>query len=532
MPEPPYDASPVTRAILEGGYVWETEVVERRARQRVRVNRSQPAKRLRERVFEADETIEQLQGMSDGEYLYQATLVAPPSLYQEYRLDPQLVRLASCRPDLLQCIVGPDGQRRMRVHDVKASTGVKLSHRIQVSLYTMILDHVVRGLAADVTADLEEGGVWLHGQDSPETFRLQLVLPYLKALLEDDLPRVLGAPPDHAEWHLNYRCEWCEYFDYCFEEALKTKSVSLLPYLSTPARRHLRANGVDALDDLATLLEQPGVESMLAASASLAGRRARLQLEVASLQNTSAMAYGSTAIAMPVHEDIVLLLTLQREPVSGLIYAAAFLRRGGAGVFGDNQDEAQFVAERPDRSEETCRRFIQALHKLLLAVHEYNASREWREQLGLQAYVFDSYERDLLRIPAKTTTRYDPFRPPVTIETDHSLRFKATTHYDGIRPPSFVAVLGASSYAYAEAYMDQTLPCWISAHTRAVEQFAGVPEVVVPDQPRTGVKEPCYYEPELNPTYQEWAEHYGTVVSRPDPRSPRQSEGRGREYCR
>lgn len=61
--------------------------------------------------------------------------------------------------------------------------------------------------------------------------------------------------------------------------------------------------------------------------------------------------------------------------------------------------------------------------------------------------------------------------------------------------PIFVAVLGASSYAYVEAYVDQTLPCWISAHTRAVEQFGGVPEVVVPDQPRTGVKDPCYYEP-------------------------------------
>ncbi len=59
------------------------------------------------------------------------------------------------------------------------------------------------------------------------------------------------------------------------------------------------------------------------------------------------------------------------------------------------------------------------------------------------------------------------------------------------------------------------LPCWVSAHTRAVEQFGGVPEVVVP-----GVKEPCHYEPELNPTYQEWAEHYGTVVIPARPARP------------
>lgn len=78
--------------------------------------------------------------------------------------------------------------------------------------------------------------------------------------------------------------------------------------------------------------------------------------------------------------------------------------------------------------------------------------------------------------------------------------------------PVFVAVLGASSYAYVEICQDLTLPYWITAHTRAVEYFAGVPEIVVPDQPRTAVKSPCSYEPDLNPTYQEWAVHYGTVV--------------------
>jgi len=43
----------------------------------------------------------------------------------------------------------------------------------------------------------------------------------------------------------------------------------------------------------------------------------------------------------------------------------------------------------------------------------------------------------------------------------------------------------------------------------------------VPDQPRTGVKEPCRYEPDLNPTYQEWAMHYGTVVIPARPAKPR-----------
>lgn len=73
----------------------------------------------------------------------------------------------------------------------------------------------------------------------------------------------------------------------------------------------------------------------------------------------------------------------------------------------------------------------------------------------------------------------------------------------------FVAVLGASSYIYAEACWAEDLPSWIGAHCRAVEFFGGVPEVVVPDNLKAGVKAPDRYEPDLNPTYLEWAQHYG-----------------------
>ena len=76
----------------------------------------------------------------------------------------------------------------------------------------------------------------------------------------------------------------------------------------------------------------------------------------------------------------------------------------------------------------------------------------------------------------------------------------------------FVAVLGASNYTFAEAVWKRDLPSWIGSHNRAVEFFQGVAEVTVPDNWKTGVKDPCYYEPDLNPTYHDWAEHYGTVV--------------------
>ena len=85
----------------------------------------------------------------------------------------------------------------------------------------------------------------------------------------------------------------------------------------------------------------------------------------------------------------------------------------------------------------------------------------------------------------------------------------------------FVTVLGASNYTYAEATLDKTLPNWILAHIRAFEAFHGAPEVVVVDNLKTGVKNPCRYEPDLNPVYLDLATHYGTVVIPTRVRKPR-----------
>jgi transposase len=66
----------------------------------------------------------------------------------------------------------------------------------------------------------------------------------------------------------------------------------------------------------------------------------------------------------------------------------------------------------------------------------------------------------------------------------------------------FLAVLGASSYTYAEATWTQQLPDWIGSHVRAFTFFGGVSEILVPDNLKSGVKKACRYDPDINPTYQ------------------------------
>ena len=85
----------------------------------------------------------------------------------------------------------------------------------------------------------------------------------------------------------------------------------------------------------------------------------------------------------------------------------------------------------------------------------------------------------------------------------------------------FVAVLGASNKTYAEAFLNQKLGSWIAAHCHAYEFFGGVPRVTVPDNPKTAVIKACRYEPLLHASYQDMAEHYGTLIIPARPRRPK-----------
>lgn len=87
--------------------------------------------------------------------------------------------------------------------------------------------------------------------------------------------------------------------------------------------------------------------------------------------------------------------------------------------------------------------------------------------------------------------------------------------------PVFVATLPASDYLYAEVQPSQELVHWINGHVRAVNFFGGLTKIFRPDNPKVGVKSPNYYEPDLNPTYQEMAEYYQVAVLPARVRKPR-----------
>ena len=55
----------------------------------------------------------------------------------------------------------------------------------------------------------------------------------------------------------------------------------------------------------------------------------------------------------------------------------------------------------------------------------------------------------------------------------------------------------------------------------ALEYFGGAPCMIVPDQTRSLIKNPCSYDPQNNRLYEEFAAHYGCALLAARPAHPR-----------
>ena len=132
--------------------------------------------------------------------------------------------------------------------------------------------------------------------------------------------------------------------------------------------------------------------------------------------------------------------------------------------------------------------------------------------------------------------RYNRWRQKlsVTMRQVHKAGEKMFVDYSGLRmdiidrrsgevrkAEIFVACLGASGYSYAEASHSQKKASFINSHVKAFNFFGGVTAILVPDNLKSAVTKVDYYEPRLNESYQDLAEHYGTAIIPARPYKPR-----------
>jgi transposase len=191
-------------------------------------------------------------------------------------------------------------------------------------------------------------------------------------------------------------------------------------------------------------------------------------------------------------------------------------------------EEALFGEQRPvDRSRERAVPDFPSLHEELQRHRHLTLQLAWEEyrQTNPQGYHYSRFCALYQRWRGKQN---------VVMRQEHKPGEKGFVDWAGATIPVhdpvtgevwpaslFVMVLGASSYTYAEATRDEQLAVWINAHIHAFEYFSGVPRLLIPDNLRTGVSRACRYDPDLNPTYQEFAMHYAVGVVPARPRHPK-----------
>lgn len=76
----------------------------------------------------------------------------------------------------------------------------------------------------------------------------------------------------------------------------------------------------------------------------------------------------------------------------------------------------------------------------------------------------------------------------------------------------FVAILGASQYTYAEASMSQQKEDFVTSVENAIQFFGGTPAAIVPDNLKSAVIKSSRFEPTINETLADFADHYQTTI--------------------
>jgi transposase len=77
----------------------------------------------------------------------------------------------------------------------------------------------------------------------------------------------------------------------------------------------------------------------------------------------------------------------------------------------------------------------------------------------------------------------------------------------------FVMTLAFSRHQYLEFVLNQKVETWLACHRHAFEFFQGVPIKLIIDNPKCAITRACYYDPQVQRAYAEYAEGYKFIIS-------------------
>ena len=121
--------------------------------------------------------------------------------------------------------------------------------------------------------------------------------------------------------------------------------------------------------------------------------------------------------------------------------------------------------------------------------------------------------------------RYPSFKMPFSTPRDIPMGQQCEVDYMGFMPEwmdlktgeifkavVFLGTLCGSQLIFASARADATSANFIDCHIQMYVAFGGVPHITVPDNLKTGVMKPDNFDPSINQSYADMAEHYQTAI--------------------
>ena len=225
-------------------------------------------------------------------------------------------------PDLIEVTL-TDAAVVLTVVDIKDSVAPRYSQQWQVAFYAALLRAwLPRYTFALPIRVADTGALFTRPQTpgAPPTRHTFDLAPYLEAmpLLLRRVAAITATPVAEAAWQLQTHCTSCAYLDTCYQQALSTDDVMLLPHLTPGEHVKLRAAGLQTLPQVARWSQETPEHRAVPMGTQQA---ARLQARLRALTENRTELLPSTTCLYPANISTVLFLQLLRDPRSGQLRA-------------------------------------------------------------------------------------------------------------------------------------------------------------------------------------------------------------------
>lgn len=297
-----------------------------------------------------------------------------------------------------------------RIVDIKATRRALPFHKTQVAFYALLLEDLLRDLGVDASIDpLAE--IWRIPDDGDaqgdrfhaDKFALEPYKRLVRDFCERTLPGIADTTihegPNQALFHLYFKCEQCDYVDFCASQTASkrpptSRDVSAVPGMTHESKRTLLQNGIRSVAALANA--KPGIGRLDGAGWALSRRAQSLIVRAQSLAEDEVLEGSEPhTFLMPPKWDAGIFLLADEDPVDdGLVTIGyAYVRDG------QTRREMIEILPTPSRHAEADAliRIFGQLIEDLREIDAHNASLE-RGGGGVHAHIFMYEPKEALNL--------------------------------------------------------------------------------------------------------------------------------------